>query len=85
MIVFDLNTNDAEALLRHVEEFRPASDDAREDSRLRGKREPFQRRERQDLTLPVVKICREGTSIAITSHCRIVETQSIRLLHRLGQ
>ncbi|BFT65046.1 hypothetical protein [Pseudomonas moorei] len=35
MIVFDLNTNNAEALLRHVEEFRPASDDAREDSRLR--------------------------------------------------
>lgn len=35
MIVFDLNTNNAEALLRHVEEFRPASGDAREDSRLR--------------------------------------------------
>lgn len=35
MIFFDLNTNNAEALLRHVEEFRPASGDAREDSRLR--------------------------------------------------
>lgn len=35
MIVFDLNTNDSEALLRHVEEFRPASGDAREDARLR--------------------------------------------------
>ena len=35
MIVFDLNTNDAEALLRNVGEFRPASGDAREDSRLR--------------------------------------------------
>ena len=34
MIVFDLNTNDAEALLRHAEEFRPASGDARKDSRL---------------------------------------------------
>jgi len=35
MIVFDLNTNDAESLLRHAEEFRPESGDAREDSRLR--------------------------------------------------
>lgn len=35
MIVFDLNTNDAEALLRHVEEFKPSSGDAREDARLR--------------------------------------------------
>ncbi|MEB0222995.1 hypothetical protein [Pseudomonas sp. 10S4] len=35
MIVFDLNTNDSEALIRHVEEFRPAWGDAREDSRLR--------------------------------------------------
>jgi hypothetical protein len=35
MIIFDLNTNDSEALLRHVEEFRPASGNAREDSRLR--------------------------------------------------
>lgn len=35
MIVFDLNTNDAEALLRHVEEFKPSSGDAREDSRRR--------------------------------------------------
>jgi len=35
MIVFDLNRNNSEALLRHVEEFRPASGDAREDARLR--------------------------------------------------
>ncbi|MBK5551879.1 hypothetical protein JFU49_16590 [Pseudomonas sp. TH03] len=35
MIVFDLNTNDTEALLRHVEAFKPNSGDAREDSRLR--------------------------------------------------
>ena len=35
MIVFDLNTNDADALLRHVEEFKPSWGDAREDSRLR--------------------------------------------------
>lgn len=35
MIVFDLNTNDAEALLRHVQEFKPSSDDPREDARLR--------------------------------------------------
>ena len=35
MIVFDLNRNDSEALLRHVEEFRPTLGDAREDSRLR--------------------------------------------------
>lgn len=35
MIVFDFNTNNAEALLRRVEEFRPSSGDAREDSRLR--------------------------------------------------
>ncbi|MHA6234044.1 hypothetical protein [Pseudomonas fluorescens group sp. PF-69] len=35
MIVFDLNTNDAEALLRHAEEFKPASGDTREDARLR--------------------------------------------------
>ncbi|WP_449105448.1 hypothetical protein [Pseudomonas mohnii] len=35
MIVFDLNTNDAEALLRHVEVFKPNSGDSREDSRLR--------------------------------------------------
>lgn len=35
MIVFDLNTNDAESLLRHNEEFRPKSDDARDDDRLR--------------------------------------------------
>ncbi|MBM6443440.1 hypothetical protein JQF37_07410 [Pseudomonas sp. MIL9] len=35
MIVFDLNTNDAEALLRHAEEFNPTSGDPREDARLR--------------------------------------------------
>lgn len=35
MIVFDLNTNDTEALLRHVEAFNPNSGDAREDARLR--------------------------------------------------
>jgi hypothetical protein len=29
MIVFDLNRNDSEALLRHVEEFKPSSDDPR--------------------------------------------------------
>lgn len=35
MITFDLNTNDAESLLRHVQEFKPSSDDPREDARLR--------------------------------------------------
>ncbi|WLG46414.1 hypothetical protein [Pseudomonas sp. FP1740] len=35
MIVFDLNTNNAEALLRHVEEFKPSSGDRCEDARLR--------------------------------------------------
>lgn len=34
MIAFDLNTNDAEALLRHCEQFIPQSGDAREDRRL---------------------------------------------------
>ncbi|WP_170929266.1 hypothetical protein [Pseudomonas sp. B8(2017)] len=34
MITFDLNTNDAEALLRHCEQFIPQSSDAREDRRL---------------------------------------------------
>lgn len=34
MITFDLNTNDAEALLHHCEEFFPQSGDAREDRRL---------------------------------------------------
>lgn len=34
MIAFDLNTNDAEALLRHCEQFLPQSGDAREDRRL---------------------------------------------------
>ncbi|TPG73752.1 hypothetical protein [Pseudomonas mandelii] len=35
MIAFDLNQNDSEALLHHVDEFRPQSGDAREDARLR--------------------------------------------------
>lgn len=35
MIVFDLDTNDTEVLLRHVKAFKPNSGDAREDSRLR--------------------------------------------------
>lgn len=35
MITFDLNTNDAEALLRHVQEFKPNSGDSRVDARLR--------------------------------------------------
>ncbi|MFJ2385886.1 hypothetical protein [Pseudomonas koreensis] len=35
MIIFDLNTNDTEALLRHVDAFNPDSGDAREDTRLR--------------------------------------------------
>ncbi|MET0848486.1 MAG: hypothetical protein ABWY46_20060 [Pseudomonas sp.] len=35
MITFDLNTNDGEALLRHVEAFKPNSGDSREDARLR--------------------------------------------------
>ena len=34
MIAFDLNTHDAEALLRHCEQFIPRSGDAREDRRL---------------------------------------------------
>lgn len=34
MIEFDLNSNDAEALLRHAESFKPASGDPREDRRL---------------------------------------------------
>ncbi|MBA6419741.1 MULTISPECIES: hypothetical protein [Pseudomonadaceae] len=34
MIRLDLNTNDAEALLRHAKSFEPATGDAREDSRL---------------------------------------------------
>jgi len=34
MIVFDLNRNDADALLRHAKEFTPQSGDAREDARL---------------------------------------------------
>jgi len=34
MIEFDLNSNDAEALLRHCESFKPGSGDAREDRRL---------------------------------------------------
>ncbi len=35
MIAFDLSINDAEALLRHAQEYKPASGDFREDSRLR--------------------------------------------------
>ncbi|MDR7283175.1 hypothetical protein J2X84_001999 [Pseudomonas corrugata] len=35
MIIFDLNRNDSEALLRHVDAFRPESGDIREDARLR--------------------------------------------------
>ncbi|MFJ3009206.1 hypothetical protein [Pseudomonas fluorescens] len=35
MIIFDLNMNDTEALLRHVQAFEPNSGDAREDARLR--------------------------------------------------
>jgi hypothetical protein len=35
MITFDLNTNDAEAMLRHAQTFEPDSGDAREDRRLR--------------------------------------------------
>ncbi len=35
MITFDLNNNDSEVLLRHVEEFKPNSGDSREDARLR--------------------------------------------------
>ena len=34
MIELDLNTNDKEALLRHCQSFRTASDDPREDHRL---------------------------------------------------
>ncbi|MFJ3008291.1 hypothetical protein [Pseudomonas fluorescens] len=35
MITFDLNTNDAEALLQHAQRFDPDTGDAREDRRLR--------------------------------------------------
>ncbi|MBF6032832.1 hypothetical protein H8F23_06170 [Pseudomonas sp. P155] len=35
MITFDLNTNDAEALLRHAQTFQSDSGDAREDRRMR--------------------------------------------------
>lgn len=35
MITFDLNTIDAEALLRHAQTFEPDTGDAREDRRLR--------------------------------------------------
>ncbi|MEH6799992.1 MAG: hypothetical protein V7681_11900 [Halopseudomonas sabulinigri] len=34
MIRLDLNTNDAEALLRHAQSFEPATSDVREDRRL---------------------------------------------------
>ncbi|CRM19353.1 antitoxin Xre/MbcA/ParS toxin-binding domain-containing protein [Pseudomonas sp. 35 E 8] len=35
IITLDLNTNDAESLLRHCNVYQPTSDDCREDSRLR--------------------------------------------------
>lgn len=35
MIVFDLNRNDSDALLRHIDAFRPGSGDIREHTRLR--------------------------------------------------
>jgi UDP-glucose 4-epimerase len=35
MIVFDLNRNDSDVLLRHIDAFRPESGDIREDARLR--------------------------------------------------
>ena len=35
LVELDLNINDLEALLRHAQEFQPASGDAREDRRLR--------------------------------------------------
>ena len=34
MIEFDLNSNDAEALLHHCQDFKPTTGDAREDRRL---------------------------------------------------
>jgi len=34
MITFDLNTNDAEALLRHCETYKAKTSDVREDRRL---------------------------------------------------
>lgn len=34
MIMFDLNRNDAEALLRHAENYEPKTGDSREDARL---------------------------------------------------
>ncbi|CRM32955.1 hypothetical protein ACIQRH_00940 [Pseudomonas sp. NPDC090964] len=41
-IDFDLNQNDAEALLRHCQTFVPASGDAREDQRLKDALETLQ-------------------------------------------
>jgi hypothetical protein len=35
MIVFDLNRNDADALLRDAKEFKPQTGDSRKDARLR--------------------------------------------------
>ncbi|GFZ69073.1 hypothetical protein PSE10B_55950 [Pseudomonas amygdali pv. eriobotryae] len=35
LIQFDLNSNDAEALLRHTLSFKPSTDDPREDARLK--------------------------------------------------
>lgn len=34
LIEFDLNANDAEALLRHCQSFKPGTDDPRENARL---------------------------------------------------
>jgi len=34
LIEFELNTNDAEALLRHALSFKPSTDDPRENARL---------------------------------------------------
>ncbi|MDH0574219.1 hypothetical protein N7668_23595 [Pseudomonas fulva] len=42
MIEFDLNTNDAEALLRHCQGFVPATGDPREDRRLQDALEALQ-------------------------------------------
>lgn len=42
MIEFDLNQNDAEALLRHCQSFVPATGDPREDRRLQDALETLQ-------------------------------------------
>ncbi len=49
MIEFDLNVNDAEALLRHCESFVPDSGDAREDGRLEAALEELRDALRQHL------------------------------------